>query len=259
VISVYIPNHNDGPTLARAIRSARQPGVCEIVVIDDASTDNSLDVAAREAADSPLVRIVANKTKADNWQQAVARVLPGLFGDYIIGMGADDFLQSGVGDKVIAYAGPGVIFRDYYVMDWGENFQWPVIMGYGGPTLLSPDEVCQRLAGPHNATETGIGSAVRADCQRWLCDLEFWTMGPWGDAIGYAAVAAKFGAGYVPGFGAAFTMFHSDGSDGYGQRSAKDQVVAAASSAGVHRFLDRAGLPADVAAALVRKRGVLPR
>ena len=257
MISVYIPNHNDGPTLARAILSARQPGVCEIVVIDDASTDNSLDVAAQQADESPLVRIVANKTKADNWQEAVAKVLPELTGDYIIGMGADDYLLAGTVEEMLKFAGPGVIFRDYAVVDWEEKFRWSVTMGLSEPTILSPDEACRRLAGSHNATETGIGSAMRADCQRWLCDLEYWTMGPWGDAIGYAAVAAKFGAAYVPGFGAAFTLFHADGSAGYGQSIAKDPAFAASCSAAVHRFLECAGVPAAVAAALVRKRGVI--
>jgi hypothetical protein len=85
----------------------------------------------------------------------------------------------------------------------------------------------------------------------WLCQYEYWRMGPWADAVGYSAVAAMGGCVYVPQAGAIFT--EDDAGYGVTQRNSTDSGRYMVEC---WAFLKRAGVPQDVAAAICRKRGV---
>jgi hypothetical protein len=106
-------------------------------------------------------------------------------------------------------------------------------------------EACQ-------ACESGIGSSIRSDCLRWLCDLEFYRMGPYADAIGYAAVAAFFGAAYSPHVAAVFTQ----NPNGYGARIRNDPDKRHGLLIEVDTFLKRTGLPPDVQRIIAEKRDI---
>ena len=57
-VSVIVPCFNHAATLTRALESAlRQPGVREVIVVDDASTDDGLEVAHALAARDPRVLV----------------------------------------------------------------------------------------------------------------------------------------------------------------------------------------------------------
>src|SRR5436190_4104321 len=62
-LSVIVPNYNHAkylPTCLTAIlRQSLQP--IEIIVLDDASTDNSLEVIRQFAAENPVIRLVQNE------------------------------------------------------------------------------------------------------------------------------------------------------------------------------------------------------
>jgi hypothetical protein len=76
-------------------------------------------------------------------------------------------------------------------------------------------------------------------------------MGPWADAIGYAAVAALGGCVYVPQAGAIFT----EDDAGYGS-TIRNSPEAARFAVECWAFLRRANVPKDVADMICRKRGV---
>jgi hypothetical protein len=76
-------------------------------------------------------------------------------------------------------------------------------------------------------------------------------MGPWADAIGYAAVAALGGCVYVPQAGAIFT----EDDAGYGS-TIRNSPDAARLAVECCAFLRRANVPKDVADMICRKRGV---
>ena len=65
LVSVVIPNYNHAPYLRRRVRSVLDQtfGDFEVLILDDASTDESLRVLDEFAAD-PRVRIVANETNS---------------------------------------------------------------------------------------------------------------------------------------------------------------------------------------------------
>lgn len=59
MISVVVVNYNAGPLLAECIRTAL-PQVSEVLIVDNASSDSSIEQSARQFADEPRVKFVRN-------------------------------------------------------------------------------------------------------------------------------------------------------------------------------------------------------
>jgi glycosyltransferase involved in cell wall biosynthesis len=252
MITVYIPNYNHGLTLGRAIRSAVINNPDEVVVIEDCSTDTSLVQAQLWADTVPSVRVVQNQTKSADWQHEAAKVFRSFKGEHIIGMGADDILLPGAVESTKRFLSAPIVFHDYVTIDAGGRTVGDVPMGVADVTPMTPGEVVARFRSPCNPTETGIGSSIRADRLKWLCNLQYWRMGPWSDCIGYAAVAALYGCVYVPQVAAGFTVNEA----GYGRSSIADPVASKRYAAGVRQFLQDAGIDSTTAMAMMAKRGV---
>lgn len=250
-VSVVIPTHNRGDTLGRAIVSAAMQNPVEVLVIDDASTDDTPGIVKQLAGVYPCVRLHRRESKANDWQQAAAALYQSLRGTHVICMGADDTLAAGVVDSISHHEDAAVVFHDYWVANRDGEKIGAVVQGVDFCARLTPEQVRHRLCERANATETGIGSGIRRDCLLWLNSMEWWRMGPWSDAVGYAAVAVLHGAVYIAGAGATFT----DDIGGYGHQHRTGPRVAEYHRA-IWAFLKRAEVPKDVAAAICRKRGV---
>lgn len=250
-VSVVIPTHNRGDTLGRAIVSAAMQNPLEVLVIDDASTDDTPGIVEQLRGIYPCVRLQRHEAKADDWQEAAAALYPSLRGTHVICMGADDILANGVVHSVCHHQDAAVVFHGYWVANRDGERTGAVSQDVDCGARLTPEQVRHRLRERPNATETGIGSGIRRDCLLWLNGLQWWRMGPWSDAVGYAAVAVRHGAVYSPGAGATFT----DDAGGYGHRHRSGPRVAEYHHA-IWEFLGKAGIPFSVAAAICNKRGV---
>ncbi len=249
-VSVYIPNRNHAATLPAAIYSAASQMPVEVAVIDDASTDESVAVADAAAMTYDCVWVQHNATKSACWEQAAANVFPTFGGTHIIGLSADDELYPGVIQSTMRWPQAAVVFHSYYVRKPGREPHGAVPVS-SVLEVYSPAFARERLCSDALPVETGIGSAIRWNWLLWLCEMEYWRMGPWADAVGYAAVAAMGGCVYVPQAGAVFT--EDDAGYGVTRRNGPD---AARYMVECWAFLKRAGVPQDVAAAICRKRGV---
>jgi len=250
-VSVVIPTWNRAATLSRAIVSAACQNPAEVVVIDDASADDTPGIVEQLRGIYPCVRYVRHAEKSADWQAAAAEVYPSLVGLHVICLGADDALASGVVDSVGRHPTAAVVFHDYWVAGTDDRITSAVVMGFQTPTELTPQQVLHRTRTHPWATETGIGSGIRLDHLLWLAGRQFWLMGPWSDAIGYAVVAALHGCMYCPGAGAIFT--HDP--NGYGA-TGRDGGDQAKYHAAVREFVDNVDLPQDVRQLLCDKRGV---
>lgn len=250
-VSVIIPTWNRADTLGRAIVSAASQNPLEVVVIDDASTDDTPGIVEQLRGIYPCVRLVRHEFKTDDWQRAAAEHYPSLTGSHVICMGADDRLEDGVVDSVNRYPDAAVVFHDYWVAKPGQEVSGAVVLGVDAVTTLSPEQVQQRIIDRPYACETGIGAGIRKDFLLWLNAYCWWDMGPWSDAIGYAAIAARWGAVYVPGCGATFTIDDA----AYGE-SHRTGARAPLYHRAARRFLKETRLPFSVAAAIQTKRGI---
>jgi len=88
--SVVIPNYNYGRFLAAALDSVLQQAGCtaEVIVVDDASTDNSRDVLAAYASRVTLVLLTQNRGQINAYNEGYARAT----GEFVIFLDADDLL-----------------------------------------------------------------------------------------------------------------------------------------------------------------------
>jgi glycosyltransferase involved in cell wall biosynthesis len=102
-LTVCIPNYNHAHFLPQALDAlltqSRLPD--EIVVIDDASTDDSMTVLERYARQAPLIRVLRNERNLGVIQTA-NRLLEEATGEWILFSAADDFLLPGALEQSMA-------------------------------------------------------------------------------------------------------------------------------------------------------------
>ena len=95
-VSVVIPCFNYARYLEQAVRSVlAQPGVqVEVIVVDDCSTDDSLAIAHRLAAQDERIRVLANAVNRGP-VETFNRGLDVALGEYVVRLDADDLLTPG--------------------------------------------------------------------------------------------------------------------------------------------------------------------
>ncbi|WP_433876418.1 glycosyltransferase family 2 protein [Sinomonas atrocyanea] len=96
LVSVVVPCYNYGRYLPDAVGSVLdQPGVdVEVIIVDDASTDDSVSVARRLAVQDPRVRLIehqVNRGHVATYNDGLSRVT----GDLVVLLSADDMLAPG--------------------------------------------------------------------------------------------------------------------------------------------------------------------
>lgn len=98
-VSIIIPSHNYGKYLGEAIESAINQTVrCEVIVVDDCSTDDSVEIATRYRRQ---VRIIQNKTNVGVAQTRNIGI-EAAAGDFIVCLDADDKLYPNFVERHLA-------------------------------------------------------------------------------------------------------------------------------------------------------------
>ena len=92
-VSVIIPARNEEVNIARVVRSlANQPGVREILVVDDQSTDRTGEILAALEAEIPHLRTLRVESLPEGWlgkTHAVAKGARAATGDWLLFTDAD--------------------------------------------------------------------------------------------------------------------------------------------------------------------------
>ena len=101
-LSVCIPNYNHARYIVEAFESlvAQTVPPTEIIVVDDASTDDSLEVIEEFAARHRIVRVIKNSSNIGCYN-SVNRAFAEAKGDYVYLMSADDKVLPGFFEKSI--------------------------------------------------------------------------------------------------------------------------------------------------------------
>src|SRR5215475_13259344 len=99
-LSIVIPNYNHGEYLSAAVnailKQSAQPA--EVVIVDDGSTDNSVQILQRLAAENPVIRLHQNQRN----QGAVFTINRGIdlaTSEYVFCAAADDVVMPGFLEK----------------------------------------------------------------------------------------------------------------------------------------------------------------
>jgi glycosyltransferase involved in cell wall biosynthesis len=148
-LSVVIPNFNHAQYLPRCLEAMLRQSVqpAEIIVMDDASTDNSIEVIEVIARKSRIVRLVRNERNLG----VVANVNRGIDqarGDYVFSAAADDEIVPGFFEKSLSLlakhpqAALSCTIGDYREADTGVNWHWGVGVA-DRPTYFTPAELVE--------------------------------------------------------------------------------------------------------------------
>lgn len=95
-LSVIIPNYNHAHYISQCLRAILDQSVRpkEIIIIDDASTDNSLEVIQEFAKQEPSIKLISNEKNLGNLRSFL-KGLDQATGDYLFGSAADDYILPG--------------------------------------------------------------------------------------------------------------------------------------------------------------------
>jgi glycosyltransferase involved in cell wall biosynthesis len=146
-LSVIVPNYNHGrflPTCLNALLGQSVPPM-EIIVIDDASTDNSMEVLAEFAKRHPRIHVYRNERN----QGVVFGLNRGISlarGDYLFFPAADDEVKPGLFEKSLDLLGrhPEAALS-CTIAEWfdaSSGLNWHMAVGMAdSPDYLSPDDL----------------------------------------------------------------------------------------------------------------------
>ncbi len=253
-ITCIISSHNYAQYLSRSIRSAASqshPPV-EIIVLEDASEDNSVAVVESLQRTIPFLKLVRYPEKSPDWMKSMMEQTKPIQADYIHFLAADDWIRP---DFYAACAGSvpnGLIIANVEVTDQHGHF-----LMHSSRFDLPPgshfrtEGLRQWLLSP--ILPGGTACILRHDACQWLIDNNADRLGPWFDSIGYPAAMWPFGLSYIP---EVYGVFRYDHESGYGggnrpvERRLQEKPNAEAFFAqpGV-----KASLPEDIREALCRK------
>jgi glycosyltransferase involved in cell wall biosynthesis len=198
---VVVPNYNHGHLLPRCLNSilsqSRQPD--ELLILDDGSTDNSLEVISRYAENWPIIRVIRIEQNK-GVLLAFRRLAEEAAGELVLGCAADDELCPDFIAQAMtaAEACPGL-----GVYLGRTNFRTPAksgtlskdkVVAFGWSGELSPEEFSRIPSWLEPHLLYGISVSAILNRQWWLEVLPLTLpLGPWSDTFERIAMAAKHG------------------------------------------------------------------
>jgi hypothetical protein len=227
-IACVIPVYNGGATLRRALMAicTQQSLPNEVVILNNCSTDDTAEIAARYAEHYPFVRIVHYPEHRSDWREpACLNAICETKADYIHMLSCNDYVDSHFYLCVRAAHDAGFIFTEYTVQGpTPEN----KIVGFAVTESLPIDPtypkwlLLEQLCKP-KFFEGGPCCLIRRDAWQWLCDRQFWNLETYQDSIGYSVGAWLFGASYLPFACGYFT--YDENSDGEKRKRQPPQML----------------------------------
>jgi succinoglycan biosynthesis protein ExoO len=136
-VSVIIPAYNTEKYIAQAIESVLQQTLdeFEIIIVDDASTDNTLAIA--KSYSDPRIKVLANP---ENMGAAVSRnrAIKAASGTWIALLDSDDWYVSNRLEKLLAVANSqeaDMVADDVYYINDGEELFWSTLFTESGKKI----------------------------------------------------------------------------------------------------------------------------
>lgn len=203
-LSAILPNFNHAEHLPRVIdeivHQTRPPD--EFLILDDASTDNSVQIIEEHAARYPVIRVIRNETNT-GVIEANRRLFEAASGDYVYGGAADDgrfpqFFARAM-EMAVKHPHAGLICGKMVCVDEADQQLAEIsIRRWQQAGFHSPDEVQQDYFDVEAPSHSLCGATIyRRDALAeagWYQPELKW----WGDTFSARAIALKYGMAYVP-------------------------------------------------------------
>ena len=190
--------------MARAVKSLAEQ-TCppdEFWILDDASTDDSLRVIERLAADYPWLRIVRNE-RNEGVNAANRRLFALATGDYIHAAAADDERYPGFFAAALEvaarYPQAGLVFGQLDVKNPAGELIGEVTVRRWQETLYAdPQRFLRDYLEGELATHAAAGATIyRRDAFQEVGSYRE-ELGPWADSFAFRAIGLRYGVAYVP-------------------------------------------------------------
>jgi glycosyltransferase involved in cell wall biosynthesis len=203
LLTAVIPNFNHGDVIGEAIRALAEqaPAADEIIVVDDASTDGSIEILQRLCLQFPKLRIIELAAN----QGAIAALNRGLRearGKYVYFGAADDLTLPGLFEVTLAELErhPAAAFANCEVTvvdtDTGNRSSRPPVRPSYSPAYLGPSDVARLLQRIDNWILTGTAVARRdLLLQAGGFDAE---LGAFADSFVFRRLSLKYGCCFIP-------------------------------------------------------------
>ncbi|MCR4303664.1 MAG: glycosyltransferase family 2 protein [Gallionella sp.] len=200
-IAVVIPNRNDSGYLRKCLDSVLIQDVPpdQVIVVDDQSTDDSMDVIRERLSHAPGAKIIANPTCLGT-MGALNEGLKYVTSEYVLFLSSNDYVEKGIFERAkfcIASAGsPGV----WSAMVWAADESGNRLHIYPSPvvalsdTFFPPDK-CIRLAQKFGNWFTGTTLIYRRETLQKIGGFDISYHGL-GDLLAALTVASIDGAAF---------------------------------------------------------------
>jgi glycosyltransferase involved in cell wall biosynthesis len=224
VLSVILPNYNHAKLVPRAIAALVEqvPPPDEVIVVDDCSTDDSLDVLNGLAARYPLLRVIPSPANA-GVVPAQNRGIEAARGEYLYFGASDDWVAPGFFAEarrmLDAYPDAGLFCGEARLVDGetGETLSVrPPVRPVAASGMVRPEQSKRLLQRIDNWILTG-SAVFRRDAFEAAGGLDP-ALGPFADGFLSRKIAVTRGFCYTPRIVAIWCVFRA----GYSRTTALD-------------------------------------
>jgi len=201
-LSVMMANYNNsqyiGEALGAIIKQSFQP--LEVIVIDDGSTDNSIDVIKGMQEKYPKIRLLRNE-KNRGVLYTINRCLSEAKGDYVYPASSDDKVLPGFFEKsmnlLAKYPQAGLCFCDWKMIEEGRTFENRAYLS-DKPSYFSPEEFT-RIMLRNEFTVIGGAAAIAKRSALVKAGGYIPELKASCDLFAYHVISFRYGACYFPG------------------------------------------------------------
>ena len=203
-LSALMPNYNHASYVTQAVETIAQQSrpPDEFIIIDDGSTDRSVEVIQGLVRRFPWIRFERNERNLGLYR-TFERLLGMATGDYLYLPAADDYILPGFFEKAMAMAAEhpqaAIVFGQFQAIDeTGKELFLARPTHWDRPLYASPERYLRDIIDGEAPSIAFSGSSIYRRAPLEEVGYFRKELGSWSDTFGARAMALKYGVCYLP-------------------------------------------------------------